>query len=166
MRTISASFAAAARLAVMISVAACGADAVTPPSGNSPLAGLSLSATNDTSQGALRNGSGAGAARGQVLEQAAPGATGDTLTVMPRIAGVKVTVYAGTAANGVLENAVEVGSTTTDASGAFTLPTLAAGEYTVTFVPPVTRGLNGAYVTAWISENSGKYPWWVVLSRK
>ena len=46
------------------------------------------------------------------------------------------------------------------------LPTLPAGEYIVTFVPPANSPYHGGYVFGPLRENSSDYPWWVVLAKK
>ena len=148
-------------------LAACGADAIVGPD-TSPLAGLNRTASNDSSVVTdSTNGSGPGFFRGTVMGPSVRGSGGDTLGTAPRIAGVVVTIYvkkpgvADTVAVGEAK-----GSVTTGADGQFTLPTLPAGEYVVTFVPPASSGYYGAYAFGPLREHSSQYPWWVVLAKK
>jgi len=135
---------------------------------SSPLAGLDQTASNDSSVVTDSTfGSGPGFFRGTVMGPSVRGSGGDTLGTAPRIAGVVVTIYvkkpgvADTVAVGEAK-----GSVTTGADGLFTLPTLPAGEYVVTFVPPPNSGYHGAYAFGPLREHSGDYPWWVVLAKK
>ena len=153
--------------AVVAIVAACGSDAVVQPN-PSPLAGLNHSESGDTANvNHSPVGTGPGYFRGTVLGPSAPGAGNDSLNTAPRIAGVVVTIYerklngADTVAVGDAK-----GSVTTGADGKFTLPTLPAGEYVVTFVPPSNSGYYGAYAFGPLRENSSDFPWWIVLAKK
>jgi hypothetical protein len=148
-------------------VAACSTDSPVQPTG-SPLAGLSKAEAGDTSNATHQpTGTGPGFFRGTVLGPSLPGAGNDSLNTAPRIAGVVVTIYqrkmdgADTVAVGDAK-----GSVTTGTDGKFTLPTLPAGEYVVTFVPPASSGYHGAYAFGPLRENSSEYPWWVVLAKK
>jgi hypothetical protein len=67
---------------------------------------------------------------------------------------------------GVVQTGAEAGSVVTSTTGEFTLPTLPAGEYVVTFIPPAGSPYNGVYVSGRLDSNRSKYPWWVVLSKK
>jgi hypothetical protein len=129
------------------------------------LAGLNLTATNDSTPSNTPPDNGSGIVHGTVLGQSQPGLTGDTLATAPRISGVVVTIYLAQAANGDTPGP-QVASLTTGADGTFTLPLLDAGNYVVTFVPPANSGYNGVYVTGHVSSVSSNYPWWIVLSKQ
>src|SRR3954447_16730152 len=149
LRVVFASFTAAAI------VAACSADSPLQPSG--PLAGLDVSRAGDTATNVNHTpaGTGPGYFRGTVLGPSAPGAGNDSLNTAPRIAGVVITIYerklggADTVAVGDAK-----GSVTTGSDGLFSLPTLPAGEYVVTFVPPTNSGYHGAYAFGPLRQNS------------
>jgi hypothetical protein len=148
-------------------VAACASDSVVQP-GGSPLAGLSRSGSGDTANvNHSPTGTGPGYFRGTVLGPSSPGAGNDSLNTAPRIAGVVVTIFERkpTAADTMAVGDAK-GTVTTGADGKFSLPTLPAGEYVVTFVPPSSSGYYGAYAFGPLRENSSDYPWWVVLAKK
>ena len=141
-------------IAALAVIAACGDDPVSPDT--SPLAGLNKATANDSSTPTnTPTGNGPGHFRGTVLGPSQPGAGNDSLNTAPRIAGVVVTIYerkpvaADTVAVGDAK-----GSVTTGADGKFTLPTLPAGEYVVTFVPPANSGYHGAYAFGPLRQNS------------
>ena len=154
-------------IAALAIVAACGDDLVSPDT--SPLAGLNKAAANDSSTPTnTPTGTGPGYFRGTVLGPSQPGAGNDSLNTAPRIAGVVVTIFerkAGTGSDTVAVGAAK-GSVTTGTDGKFTLPTLPAGEYVVTFVPPANSGYHGAYTFGPLRQNSSDFPWWVVLAKK
>jgi hypothetical protein len=154
-------------LAILAIVAACGADTVLQPD-DSPLAGLDKSASGDTANVTHSpTGTGPGYFRGTVLGPSQPGAGNDSLNTAPKISGVVVTIYERKAGTG---DTVAVGdakgSVTTGTDGKFQLPTLPAGEYVVTFVPPAGSPYHGAYAFGPLRQNSSDYPWWVVLAKK
>lgn len=151
----------------MIAMAACGGESVSGPD-VTPLTGLSKSTSGDTSNTThTPTGSGPGFFRGTVMGPSAPGAGNDSLLSAPRVAGVVVTIYERKAGTGdAVEAGDQKGTVTTGSDGLFTLPTLPAGEYVVTFVPPSTSVYNGVYVFGPLRENSSNYRWWVVLSKK
>jgi hypothetical protein len=152
-------------LAVLFAVA-CSNDASVEPTA-SPMSGLNHSQSGDsTSTTSQPVGTGPGYFRGTVLGPSAPGAGNDSLATAPRIAGVVVTIYERKAGADTVAKGDAKGSVTTGADGLFTLPTLPAGEYVVTFVPPSSSGYHGAYVFGPLRENSSEYPWWVVLAKK
>jgi hypothetical protein len=156
-------------LGAMLAVVACGVDGPTVPDDTSPLAGLSKSAPGDTSNSTnAPTGTGPGYFTGTVLGPSQPGAGNDSLNTAPRISGVVVTIYERKQSGGADTVAVgnAKGTVTTGADGKFTLPTLPAGEYVVTFVPPSSSGYHGAYAFGPLRENSHQYPWWVVLAKK
>lgn len=109
----------------------------------------------------------AGSFHGTVLGPSQPGAGNDSLATAPRVSGVVITAYpvtGGTEANPTLGPAA--GTVTTGADGKFQLPTLAGGNYVVTFTPPANSIYGGVWVTAATSANSNDHPWWVVLWKK
>ena len=154
----------ASSLVLLVVAAACSEDPTTGPTG-SPLAGLSESAWDDSTV-ANNPADGPGYFHGTVVGQSPPGAGNDSLATAPRIAGVVVTIYERKLTN---SNAVEVGdvkgSVTTGNDGKFTLPTLPAGQYVVTFVPPGNI-YHGVYVWGSLNQHSATYPWWIVLHKK
>ena len=160
---------AALLLAALALAAACGDDTATSqPNGNeSVLAGLSVVQRNDTAPSSS-NLSGSGYFRGTVMAPALPGAGNDSLATSPRIAGVVVTIYPriGSSLSSQIPVGPAAGSTVTNAQGQFTLPTLPAGEYVVTFVPPAGSTYAGSYAFGPLRSNSSEHPWWVVLNRK
>src|SRR3954463_9392320 len=148
-------------------LAACSTESPLQPSG--PLAGLDVSRAGDTATNVNHTpaGTGPGYFRGTILGPSAPGAGNDSLTTAPRIAGVVVTIYerkTDDPANVTVGDAK--GSVTTGSDGLFSLPTLPAGEYVVTFVPPANSGYHGAYAFGPLRQNSSDFPWWVVLAKK
>jgi len=78
-----------------------------------------------------------------------------------------VTIYERKPTAGDVVEAGEArGTVTTGSDGLFTLPTLPAGEYVVTVVPPANSGYFGVYVHGELHQNSSDWPWWVVLHKK
>jgi hypothetical protein len=156
-----------ASLGVAVALIACGDTAPTIPD-SSPLAGLNETTSNDSATVSNPTTSGPGYFHGTVLGPSSPGAGNDSLSTAPRIAGVVVTIYERKQSGGADTVAVgnAKGSVTTGADGKFTLPTLPAGEYVVTFVPPSNSPYHGAYAFGPLRENSSDYPWWVVLAKK
>lgn len=146
--------------------AACSTDTTVQPN-PSPLAGLNHSESGDTANvNHSPTGTGPGYFRGTVLGPSAPGAGNDSLNTAPRIAGVVVTIYQRQSGVDTVAVGDAKGTVTTGADGKFTLPTLPAGEYVVTFVPPSNSGYYGAYAFGPLRENSSDFPWWVVLAKK
>jgi hypothetical protein len=132
-----------------------------------PLAGLVASQTNDTSAATPPQAStDPGYFRGTVMAPGSPGGGGDTLATKPRIAGVKVTIYPRIGTDVPPEAGDEAGSVVTGVDGLFQLPTLPAGEYIVTFVPPANSQYAGVYAFGPLNSNSKDYPWWVTLPLK
>jgi hypothetical protein len=95
-----------------------------------------------------------------------PGGSGDTLATKPRIANVTVTIYPRVGSDLPPQPGPEAGSVVTGADGLFQLPTLPAGEYIVTFVPPQNSLYAGVYVFGPLNAHSKDYPWWVTLPLK
>jgi hypothetical protein len=145
---------------------ACADTLVTGPDA-SVVSGLTKVSANDSSHTTDSAPAGSGYFRGTVLGPSPVGSTGDTLGSAPRIAGVRVTIYArNQSAGGPVETGPALGSVVTGTDGLFQLPTLAAGEYVVTFVPPEDGNYRGVYSTGQLRSNSSSYPWWVILPRK
>jgi hypothetical protein len=150
--------------------AACAADPVTIPEG-SPLAGLNETAVRDSTNQPIGNSghvpTGSGYFRGTVVAPALPGSGNDSLNTAPRIAGVVVTIYER---KGDGDDPASVGdakgTVTTGTDGKWTLPTLPAGDYVVTFVPPPGSGYHGAYGYGPLHQGSHEFQWWIVLARK
>jgi hypothetical protein len=156
-----------AAFGIAVALVACSTDSALQPNG-SPLAGLNRSEAGDTSNTTHSpTGMGPGFFRGTVLGPSQPGAGNDSLNTAPRIANVVVTIYEMTM-TGADSGAAGTpkGSVTTGADGKFTLPTLPAGDYVVTFVPPANSGYHGSYAFGPLRANSSDYPWWVVLAKK
>jgi hypothetical protein len=154
-------------LSMGVVIAACGTDAVVQPD-DSPLSGLAKSASGDSaSVSHTPTGTGPGYFRGTVLGPSQSGAGNDSLNTAPRVSGVVITVYERKAGTADTVSAGDAkGTVTTGADGKFQLPTLPAGEYVVTFVPPAGSIYHGAYVFGPLRQNSSDYPWWVVLAKK
>lgn len=147
---------------------ACSSEKSTGPGPQlSPLAGLGAVARNDTVTTPAPTNTGSGNFRGTVMGPSPVGATGDTLGSAPRVPGVVVSIYPRIAdVNGQVTVGELAGSSTTGTDGLFQLPTLPAGEYVVTFVPPSSSVYKGSYSVGSLRNNSSSYPWWVVLPRK
>ena len=151
--------------------AACADKNVTNPSGSST-AGLTEVAANNNGAGAPGSGisDGPGYFQGTVVGPSATGSGSDSMTsptIAPRIAGVVITIYPRIETSGDSTNhGPAAGSTITDANGHFQLPTLPAGDYVETFVPPTGSPYYGAYAFGPLRSNSSDYPWWVVLAKK
>jgi hypothetical protein len=161
-RTAIATLAFLAAMAV-----ACSDKAVTGPD-SSVTAGLTRDLGNDTATTTPAN-AGPGYFHGTVLGSAPEIAGADSLALFPKLAGVVVTIYPLIATAGDSMNPANhgpaAGLVVTDVAGQFQLPTLAAGNYLVTFVPPSTSGYHGVYAFGPLRSNSKDYPWWVVLSK-
>ncbi len=160
-----------ALVAALLGLAAAAACADSSgPVQRSPLDGLAFGAALDSAGNPLTptppGPVAPGYFRGTVRAPNLPGTGGDTLGTTPRIANVVVRAYPILSSGaGGLELGASVGSTTTDAQGRFTFPTIAGGEYAVTFTPPAGSGYQAAFVTALVNAESHTWPWWVTLQR-
>jgi hypothetical protein len=148
-------------------IVACSTESPVQPEG-SPLAGLSKIEDVDTANvNHSPTGGGPGYFHGTVVGPWNFQAGVDSVSAAPRLSGVVVTIYQRKATpTDTVAIGDAKGSVTTGADGKFTLPTLPAGEYIVTFVPPADAGYHGAYAFGPLWENSSEYPWWVVLAKK
>ena len=150
-----------------VSLAACSDTTLPGGTGNGPLAGLLATSSNDTSAATPpQANTDPGHFRGTVMAPGSPGGSGDTLATKPRIANVEVTIYPRVGSDLPPQPGPEAGSVTTGADGLFQLPTLPAGEYIVTFVPPENSQYAGVYAFGPLNGNSKDYPWWVTLPLK
>jgi hypothetical protein len=160
-------FAAVALVLVAGLFAACAHDSSTAPTGG-PLAGLSETTSNDSASDSAsaynQSNSGPGYFHGTVFGTPTPGP--DSMATAPRIANVSVTIYQEVRTTAGIQAGTEMGSVLTNTAGQFTLPTLPAGDYVVTLVPPSDSPYHGMYASAPLNGNSPNYPWWVVLSKR
>ena len=180
-----------ATLALLVGIVACAADhSPTGTSDPTPLRGLRQAGATDSSGTPVPSGTGTGnpvpgpdTTSGNPTQPAdnTPGYVHgvvrasdlvqgpDTLVSSVRIANVRVAAYPVTDWSSTAPQphtgslAAEV---FTDSNGEFTLPTLAAGHYVVTFTPPQDSKYQGVWVTTTISGSSKDYPWWVTLPNK
>lgn len=149
-----------------IILAACSdSDPIKPPT--SPLIGLVKQMPIDSAGNAPPAGSnGPGIVRGTVLGPSAPGAGNDSLETAPRVSGAAITVYPVLSMNGAEPQLGDaIASTQTGGDGKFTLPSLEAGDYVVTILPPAGSGYTGVWLIGKIHGGSGDHPWWVVLHK-
>lgn len=156
-------------IALLIGASTLACAESTGPDANDVLAGLVAAAPQDSAGGSVTPPTGTGGSgyfRGYVRGPNAPGTGGDTLATSPRIAGVVVRAYpiVGGTSSGPELGAL-AGEVTTNAQGAFTFPTIPAGEYVVTFRPPASSGYQGIWVYGPIHSTSHEFPWWVTLPR-
>ena len=94
------------------------------------------------------------------------GTLADSMAAMPKLANIRVDVYPRLSARNPLAVGPLAASVLTDANGYFQIPTLAGGDYVVTFVPPAGSLYQGVWVTATANTHSSDWSWWVVLSKK
>ena len=120
-------------------------------SGSSPLSGLSQAPGKDSTGSppppppAIPT---PGYFHGTVLGPSAPGAGNDSVATAPRVAGVVVTVYPRISSSSATPDVGPAAATVvTGADGKFQLPTIAGGEYVVTFNPPAGSPYGGVWVT-------------------
>lgn len=158
---------------------ACSNDTTTAP--GTSLANLTLVGVDSgTGSGGSTGGTGSGGStggttagngqpgyfRGRILGSVQnPG--NDSLTAAPALADVRVAIAARrVGASGALEAGPELGAATTNQNGEFQLPTVPAGEYVVTFLPPQSSLFDAGYSVSPLDGNSSSRPWTVVLRRK
>ncbi|MEP6835402.1 MAG: hypothetical protein ABJB74_18600 [Gemmatimonas sp.] len=160
------SLALTATIVLAGATAACSDDPATQPQTANAIAGLTVTASNDTVTTPQNTPTGSGFFQGTVIGPSTSPGT-DTLTTSPRIADVRVTIYPRLAdVNGQITMGPAAGSTTSNAQGKWTLPTLPAGDYIVAFVPPASGVYSGAYAFGPLRSNSAQFVWWVVLNKK
>lgn len=160
----TAQFRSIVSAAVIIAAIACG-DSTTDVD-SSILLGLSRAEANDTvtTTPPPPTQPTPGAFHGFVL---GPGTGPDTMATAPRLQGVAVMAYPLLGYSGTQPQVGDVvASMVTDANGAFQSPTIAGGEYVVTFVPPLNSIYRGVYVTTTIHDGSSSGTWWIILPRK
>ena len=156
--------------AVLSLIAVACVDATEPNAGPDILAGLTEATPQDSAGNPVSpptgGTEGAGYIRGTVRGPNAPGTGGDTLATSPRIAGVVVRAYriTGYSATGPVLGPLAA-EATTNAQGAFTLPSVPSGNYAVAFIPAGASGYLGTWATAPIHPTSHEWPWWVTLPR-
>ncbi len=90
----------------------------------------------------------------------------DTLATAVRIEGARVTAFVLVATADTLVAGRQAATVLTNAQGFFQLPTLPAGRYIVTFVPPSGSPYRGAWTTAEAWRQSGDRPWHIMLARR
>lgn len=167
MRITTSTLMSAAALVSACIFTACSDSSTEPQPQTTVLSGLSASARNDTVTTPAPSATGTGNFRGTVMGPAVTGPGTDTLSTSPRIANVTVTIYPRLAdVNGEITLGAAAGSTKSNAQGQWTLPTLPAGDYVVTFVPPENGIYRGTYSFGPLRSNSNQYAWWVVLPKK
>ena len=150
-------------IAVAIAAVAC-SDREPAAPGSDPLAGLTAATRGDTApERPDSTPRGAGHFVG-TLYGYEPGR--DTLETAVRIEDARVTAFVRAEASGEVVAGRQVATVLTDAQGFFRLPTLPAGEYVVTFVPPSTSPYRGGWTIAEAWQQSGDSPWFIMLSRK
>jgi hypothetical protein len=89
----------------------------------------------------------------------------DTLGTAVLLEGVTVNAYTRVA-SAPDEVGVLAASVLTNASGVFQMPTLAGGEYVVTFTPPASSPYKGGWTLAFAGPQSNENPWWIMLPKK
>ena len=91
----------------------------------------------------------------------------DSLATAERLAGVRVTAYAGVPVpSGGTAPGREVAAVTTGASGEFRLPDLPGGDYVVAFAPPASSPHRGVWTVARAWSGSGDGGWVILLGRQ
>jgi hypothetical protein len=150
-------------IAVVIVAAGC-SDREPPGPGSDPLAGLTAATRGDTAPAPPDSTPrGAGYFVGTVYGYE-PGA--DTLASAVRIEGARVTAFVRAESNGEVVAGRQVATVLTNGQGFFRMPTLPAGAYIVTFLPPSTSPYRGGWTTAEAWQQSGDSPWYIMLPRK
>ncbi len=151
---------AVAALLLGATIACSGGDPTQPS--RDPLSGLREVTRADSSE-TPQSPTGPGHFTGTVLGYQ-PGT--DSLGTAVKLAGVRVTAYDQVESNGRVAAGNEVASVTTSSEGTFQLPSLAFGDYVVTFVPAAGSGYVGGWTTARAWSGSGDYPWTIMLPRE
>jgi len=154
--------------ALSLGVACAGDTATTMPTG-SVLNGLVAGTTNDSSPVTTPPPIPTpGWFRGTVTGHVVFYNFTDTLSMLPRVAGARLTAYTHVppTADDTLGIGPEATSVVTDNDGHFQFPMLAGATYVVTVEPPPGSPYRGVWVTAIAHSHSADYPWFVVLPTK
>jgi hypothetical protein len=153
----------AALLVATVFVVACGKDGPTVP--GSLLAGLNQVEAPGTSDSATAAG-GPGFIHGTVVGGSFVTGTDSVANALP-LASVVVTIYPRINLNSqTVEMGPAAGSVTTGQDGKFTLPTVPAGIYVITFATPANSLYRGVYTTGPVSSISSQTPWFIFLAKK
>ena len=162
-RTVHPRYRVLAVLAAFLIAAACGDDSTAPVA--DPLAGLVNAGRGDTAEAPPNQTTdGPGSFQGFVKGYT-PGVI-DTNSTLVALAEVRVTAYRREGDDAQPRAGAAVATTSSNASGAWALPTLPGGEYIVTFVPSEASGYHSGWTigTAW--SQSGVDPWQIHLPKK
>ena len=152
----------AACIAVLLAAACSDHDPAGP--GNDPLAGLTEAERGDTATSPPPSvPRGPGHFVGTVYGYD-PGP--DTLASSVRLEGARVTAFVLVQTPDTVVAGRQAASVLTNAQGFFQLPTLPAGEYIVTFVPPAGSPYRGGWTVAEAWQQSGDSPWYIMLPRR
>lgn len=161
-RTVHPRYRVLAVVAALFLAAACGDDSTAPVS--DPLAGLVNAGRGDTAESPPNETpDGPGSFHGFV-KGFTPGVPDTNSTIVP-LPEVRVTAYRREGDDTQPRAGAAVATTSSNASGAWTLPTLPGGEYIVTFVPSASSGYRAGWTigTAW--SQSGVEPWLIHLPK-
>jgi hypothetical protein len=90
----------------------------------------------------------------------------DSMSAAVPLSGARVTAYERAEAAGAVVPGRQVAEVISNAEGFFQLPTLAGGDYVVTFVPATASPYRGGWTIGHASEQSGEYPWTIMLMRR
>ena len=152
-----------AAIALLAATSSCSDTDPGAPDGD-PLAGLAAATRGDTAAAPPPEAPPSpGYFRGTVYGYE-PGP--DTLASAVRLDDVRVTAYVRAETSEGVVAGRQVATVLTNTEGFFQLPTLAGGEYVVTFVPPAASPYRGGWTTAGAWQQSGDNPWYIMLPRR
>ena len=137
--------------------------------GVSALAGLAPGATNDNNPVTTLPATGTpGSFTGTVVGHIVLYNLRDTISLLPHIAGARLTAYMHTSptATDTIGIGLAVASVVTDVDGHFQFPTIPGALYIVTVTPPPHSPYQGVWVAAIAHSRSGDFPWSVELPVK